>query len=255
MDRATRTSPLLTRAGFRHAFFTRHGGVSSGKYASLNFSSAAEDTLDNVAENLRRAASALGVSSEHLYFLSQVHGSVVHQLTASSDREQVLRREGDALMSLDPRVACGVRTGDCVPVLVADRRSGGVVAIHAGWRGVVAQVVASGVAALRSGAGADGDLLAAIGPHISQPAFEVSPEVAGELARMAPGVDVVSYDHGEKPHVNLRRIVRYQLSQLGLAEDAIDDVPGCTLLEPADWFSFRRDGAASGRHLSAIVAR
>ncbi|MBX3182767.1 MAG: peptidoglycan editing factor PgeF [Polyangiaceae bacterium] len=249
-----RTSPLLTAAGFRHAFFARRGGVSTGKYASLNFSSATGDSQENVLENLSRAARALGVASERVYFLTQVHGVEVHEVTRASDRERVLHREGDALVSLDPEVACGVRTADCVPVLVADRVSGGVAAIHAGWRGVAAGAVASGVAALRRLAGAEGELIAAIGPHISARAFEVSPEIAEELSRAAPGVDVVTRAEA-RPHVDLRRIVRHQLRQLGLAEGAIDDVPGCTVLEPGDWFSFRRDGAESGRHLSAIVAR
>ncbi len=250
-----RTSPLLTTHGFRHAFFTRHGGVSSGKYASLNFSSAAGDSQANVLENLGRAARALGVAPERVYFLTQVHGREVHELTEASHRERVLYQEGDALVSQSPAVACGVRTADCVPVLVADRRSGAVAAIHAGWRGVVGGVVMSGVAALRRVAGAESELIAAIGPHISAAAFEVSPEVADELSAAAPGAAVVTRAEGGKPHVDLRRIVRLQLRGLGLAERDIDDVAGCTFLEPESWFSFRRDGAESGRHLSAIVAR
>src|SRR4051812_47252069 len=70
-------SPLLERAGFRHAFFTRLGGVSDGAYSSLNFSIAVGDEPENVNENLRRAAHSLGVSVDRTYFLSQVHGREV----------------------------------------------------------------------------------------------------------------------------------------------------------------------------------
>jgi len=208
-----------------------------------------------VEENLRRAALALEVDPAHVYFLSQVHGSTVEVVDSSSERQSVWAREGDALMSRDPNVACGVRSADCVPILVGDRSSGAVVAIHAGWRGTVRGVVAAAVGELRRAVGAAGDLVAAIGPHISLEAFEVSEEVAEELRRASPVPDVVHRSFGPKPHVDLRRIVRGQLEALGLPPDNVDDVMGCTLREPDRFFSFRGSGPKSGRHLSAIVAK
>jgi copper oxidase (laccase) domain-containing protein len=99
------------------------------------------------------------------------------------------------------------------------------------------------------------DLIAAIGPHISVARFEVSEEVALELSGVVPGLQVVERGHGPKPHVNLRRLVRAQLITLGLTSAAIDDVLGCTVGDDVAFFSYRRDGRVSGRHLSAIVAR
>jgi YfiH family protein len=248
-------SPVLQAAGFRHAFFTRRGGISTGPFASLSFSTSVGDEAAHVEENLRRAALALEVEPEHVYFLSQVHGSTVEAVDSRSDRRSVWAREGDALMSRDPKVACGVRSADCVPILMGDRSSGAVVAIHAGWRGTVRGVIAAAVTELRRVVGADGDLVAAIGPHISLEAFEVSDEVAAELLRASPDPDVVSRAFGPKPHVDLRRIVRGQLQALGLAPENVDDVMGCTLREPDRFFSFRGSGPRSGRHLSAIVAK
>lgn len=96
--------------------------------------------------------------------------------------------------------------------------------------------------------------VAAIGPHISLAAFEVSEDVALELAGASRDERaVVSRSFGRKPHVDLRRLVRQKLVALGLDEAEVDDVGGCTLGEPERFFSFRRDGARSGRHLSAIV--
>lgn len=246
-------SGLLRDAGFRHAFFTRRGGVSTGAYESLNFSAAVGDSPDHVAQNLERAAHALAVAPAHIYFLSQVHGAQAHVLEGGESRDEVLHLRGDALVSQAPDVACAVRSADCVPVLLGERRSGTVAAVHAGWRGVVAGAVRAAVERLRSVVGDDGDLAAAIGPHISLDAFEVSEDVALELAHASPVHDVVARDRGPKPHVNLRRIVRAQLEALGLPHDAIDDVWGCTVSEPEWFFSFRRDGPKSGRHLSAIV--
>ena len=248
-------SPLLIAAGFRHAFFTRRGGVSRGPFATLSFSVGAGDDADAVAKNLERAARALGVDPGHVYFLSQVHGRVARTLDGTADWTDITQREGDALVSVDPRVACGVRSADCVPVLVADRASGAVAAAHAGWRGVVAGVVESAVSELRALAGGRGNLVAAIGPHISLEAFEVSEEVASELAGASPDPAVVERQHWPKPHVDLRRLVRAKLAALGLPDRQVDDVAGCTVGSAELFFSFRRDGPRSGRHLSAIVPR
>jgi polyphenol oxidase len=246
-------SALLSRAGFRHAFFTRAGGVSTGPYESLSFSVAVGDSPENVVRNLERAATVLGVPAGRIYFLSQVHGTATLTVDGREPRERVLEREGDAVLSSVSDLACGVRSADCVPVLVGDRRSGAAVAIHAGWRGVVRGAVESGVSELCRLSGDDAELIAAIGPHIREQAFEVSPDVAAELAAVSPVPAVTWPPGGGKPHVSLVRIVTAKLLALGVADRNIDDVGGCTALEPERFFSFRRDGKTGGRHLSAIV--
>jgi YfiH family protein len=245
-------STLLEEAGFRHAFFTRLGGVSEGAHESLNFSATTGDVPARAEENLRRGAQVLGVLPERVYFLHQVHGTEAYFLQGDENREQIHATSGDALVSRNPRIACGVRTADCVPVLLADPTTGIVGAAHAGWRGAAAGVVARTIEAMR-GAGAEGPLLAAIGPHISVRAFEVSEDVARELATASPDPGVISRGFGPKPHVDLRMLLHAQLRALGVT--SVDDVPGCTVSEPARFFSYRRDGQQSGRHLSAIVAR
>jgi polyphenol oxidase len=246
-------SSLLRDAGFRHAFFTRRGGVSSGAYESLSFSIAAGDTANNVRENLERAGIALGVPGARIHFLSQVHGRVARVLNGDEDQTALIHVEGDALVSRAPGLACGVRSADCVPVLIADRRSGAVAAAHAGWRGAVQGVVSAALEALRALV-PNPDLIAAIGPHISLAAFEVSEDVAETILKASRDPDIVDRSYA-KPHVDLRRMLRAELVSQGLSHAAVDDVRGCTVLEPERFFSFRRDGKASGRHLSAIVPR
>jgi YfiH family protein len=160
--------------------------------------------------------------------------------------------EGDAVVALRGELACGVRSADCVPILLGDLQSGAVAAVHAGWRGVVAGVVGAAVQGLRAEIGAEGELVAAIGPHISVAAFEVGEDVAAELGRASDARDVVVRSEAHF-RVDLRRIVRAQLTATGMDASAIDDVFGCTMGEPERYFSFRRDGQKSGRHLSAIV--
>ena len=248
-------SPLLRAAGFRHAFFTRRGGVSQGAYKSLNFSFVVGDVVERVRENFARAAAALGVAPSRVYCLAQVHGASVCELGSGENWEKLLDTPGDALVGRHPDLACCVRIADCVPVLIASHASGAAAAVHAGWRGTVAQVVDAAVARLRATGTDEADLVAAIGPHISQDAFEVSEQVAAELEAASPALGVALRRHGCRPRVSLRQIIRAQLHRAGLDPGAIDDVRGCTVRQPELFFSHRRDGRFSGRHLAAIVPR
>ncbi len=248
---------MLRAAGFRHAFFTRVGGVSRGPYESLNFSVSVGDEPERVRDNLALAAAALGVETDAMFFLSQVHGTAVEEVTGALSREpgardRFMQREADAVLSAVPGVAVAVRTADCVPILVGDRASGAAVAIHAGWRGVVRGVIEAALARLGASPATARELVVAIGPHIGPSAFEVGADVAAELEAASPESGVVALAGG-KPRVALGRIVRAKLRALGIPESQIDDVPGCTFSEPERFFSFRRDGRVSGRHLSAIV--
>lgn len=228
--------------------------MSAAPWDTLNFALNVGDDPVAVHENFARAARSLGV--DRIYIVSQIHGTAAQVLTGVEDPADVRVRPGDIVISKTPGVACGVRSADCVPVLVGDRRSGAAAAIHSGWRGTVANAAAAGVAALRSLIGGPGDLVAAVGPHIEACCFEVGEDVAKQLAGCSSlGEDAVRPGAGGKPHVNLRGIVRAQLRAAGVDAEAIEDVPGCTAHD-VEWFhSFRRDGQRSGRLLSTIVAR
>ncbi|MBN2192023.1 MAG: peptidoglycan editing factor PgeF [Polyangiaceae bacterium] len=248
-------SPVLRRAGFRHAFFTRKGGVSTGPFATLNFSRSVGDAEANVEANLERAAATLGVPRANLFLLTQVHSAIVVELGPGDVATNTAERSGDALVAARGGRACCVRVADCVPILLADRVSGAVAAVHAGWRGVAADIVGLAVAALRRAVAREVELVAAIGPHISTAAFEVGDDVATILAGIAPERAVVQRSPLGRPHVDLGNLVRVQLERAGVASDDIDDVPGCTVADADRFFSYRRDGARSGRHLAAIVSQ
>lgn len=246
------SSRLLEEAGFSHGFFTRQGGVSTGIFDSLNFVTGTGDTQENVERNLAIIAEPLGVDPAHIYFLSQVHGVDHSVADGSEDRCEFARQEGDIVLTRASKVAAAIRTADCVSVLLACRSTGWVAACHAGWQGCERGVVVAAVARLREQGATD--LIAAIGPHISLKAFEVDEDVALRLQHASPDKDIIDRTY-ERPHVDLRKMVRAQLKSVGLPDDAIDDVMGCTVLEPERFFSFRRDKNPSGRLLSAIVGR
>jgi polyphenol oxidase len=246
------TSSGLLRAGFAHGFPTRRGGVSVGPFASMSFSRAKEPA-EHVEENLRRLARAVGYAPEDLFEVSQVHGAGV--VRPAPDRSVTLlpsraaRSEADAIVIAGG--AAGVRVADCVPVLVGAVDTGEAAAIHAGWRGVVKGVIGAALAEL-----GPGRKVAAIGPCIGACCFEVGDDVAAQIAEAArePGVVVAGRTRGAKAHVDLRLSVRAVLRAAGLADADIEDVAGCTRCDEERFFSYRRDGERSGRHLAVIVA-
>lgn len=250
-------APLLTREGFSHGFSTRRGGVSRPPFESLNLATHVGDDPAHVAENQRRFAAWLGSAQSDVYTLSQVHGAQVVEVAVGDAPEAVRLRQGDALLA-PGGLALGIRSADCVPVLIADPVSRWVAAAHAGWRGVVAGVVPATVQSLCAAAAAEPSrLCAAYFPHIRSCCFEVDASVAAQLQGASPGGEscVRSGQRGgvEKPHVALDTIVRAQLMAAGLDPGRIEDVAGCTCCDDSLFFSYRRDGAHSGRHLTAIV--
>ncbi len=227
--------------------------MSEGPFASLNCSPDVGDHAEHVRENLARVAQALGLSSERVYVARQVHDRGVLVLDGSESTPTVARTAADAIVSSAAATGCGVRTADCVPILLADPESGRSAALHAGWRGVVREVIASTIEQLVALGSRRAALLAAIGPHIGPDAFEVGDDVALELSRASNAEGVVRRTSDGKAHVHLARIVQAQLCAAGLSRASIEQVPGCTYSDGSRYFSYRRDGKRSGRMLSVIV--
>ena len=246
-------APLLTAQGFGHGFSTRLGGVSASPFDSLNLVPGVGDDPGHVAENQRRFAERVGFSPARLFCVQQVHGAQVQHVAPGADPQAIAQLQGDALVAEDGAV--GVRTADCVPILLADPQSRCVAAVHAGWRGVCAGVVGEAVRALSELASAPpARLIGAVFPHIRRCCFEVGDDVASQLQAAAPGQPCSHVGPSGRPHVALDLLVRAQLVAAGVASASVDDIAGCTCCDPNRFFSYRRDGRHSGRHLAVIVA-
>jgi YfiH family protein len=231
-------SPLLAR--FRHGFTTRDGGVSAGPFASLNLGGAVGDDPGAVAENWRRLAAETGLGFARV---RQVHGDRVVPLDAGGPPCE----EADAVTTAAPGVAACVSVADCVPVLLADPRSGAVAAVHAGWRGSLARIAARAVEALVRAHGArPEELLAAVGPSIGPCCYEVSEDLArqfreafGDAALPAP-----------------RRLDLWHANAAALAEAGVrraDVLRRCTSCERERFFSHRRDRGRTGRQVGFVA--
>jgi YfiH family protein len=160
-------------------------------------------------------------------------------------------------MSADARTAPAIRTADCVPVLIACTETGVVCAVHAGWRGIVAGVVPQAIGAMRAAHGArPGGMVAAIGPCIGRDVYEVGPDVAAEFAKVVGDAFVLPAGGGRaKEHIDCFGAVRSQLKACGIPAESVDGEELCTVATPREFFSYRRDGARSGRMASVVVPR
>jgi len=173
---------------------TRHGGVSAGRYATLNLSFAVGDEAANVRENRRRAAAALGAGPADFVFAAQVHGRRA-EVVSAADRGRGTLTAGDAagpadaLVTAAPGMVLAILVADCVPIILYDPAAHVLACVHAGWRGTVARTAEAALAAMRSLGTRPRDVIAGIGPAVAADSYQVGEEVAG-AARDAFGEQV-----------------------------------------------------------------
>jgi YfiH family protein len=175
--------PALDRYPVDALVTTRHGGVSAGDYATLNLSFGVGDRPQDVLENRRRAAAALGGDLADFVFGSQVHGAVARVVTRT-DRGRGAAvadagvGEADALVTGDPGTALGAVVADCVPIVLYDPGAHVIACVHAGWRGTAARVTDAALAAMVTLGTRPADVIAGIGPAIGPDRYQVGEDVA-----------------------------------------------------------------------------
>ena len=210
---------------------------------------------DNEAE-WRAVAALAGVEHDRLLLLHQVHGSTIASAPVGR-REAWTRPEADAAVSNDPSSALVVRVADCAPILIGDRRTGVVAAVHAGWRSTMQMIAIDAVQTLRSEYGVNpSDLVAAIGPSLGRCCGEMGEEVVE--AFRADGYSDADLDRwfsrtaGRRPHFDLWRANRDQLEGAGVPPASIFAADLCTKTHASTFHSYRAAGQAVGR-MAAVI--
>ncbi len=243
----------LTR--IRHGYFSRSGGVSQGVYASLNGGVGSNDAPDKVAENRARMAAALGVPPDRLLTAHQIHSPDVAVVDKPWTRET--RPRADAIVTRTPRLAIGVSTADCGPLLLADAKARVIGAAHAGWRGALTGVIEATVAAMEALGAERSRIAAALGPTIRQPNYEVGPEfVERFLAADANNARFFApSDRAGHALFDLTGYIADRVQRAGIVD--FEDLGLCTYAEPERFFSYRRTTKLGepdyGRHINAIA--
>ena len=246
---------LSKLARIRHGFFTRGGGVSRGVYASLNGGVGSNDAPDKVAENRARMATALGVPPDHLLTAYQIHSSEVAVVDKPWSPQN--RPRADAIATRTPHLAIGVSTADCGPLLFADTQARVIGAAHAGWRGAFTGVIEAVIAAMEN-LGADRSrIMAALGPTIRQPNYEVGPEFVERFVTADRDNErfFAPSDRAGHAMFDLTGYIAGRIQRAGIVH--FEDLGLCTFADPERFFSFRRTTKLGepdyGRHINAIA--
>jgi hypothetical protein len=280
-----------------HGFSTRIGGGSNLHGARvLNLGFTEWDSAEAVSQNRRKFLGTLEAEDMPLVTLRQIHSDVAHLIpspaterpapAAPSAKPSAVssapQLQGDALLTCQPGLLLAAQTADCVPILLADTARRAVAAVHAGWRGTLARVVAKTVGRMRLEFGTrPADIVAAIGPAIGRCCYEVGPEVAqaflaqfpsaaqwfdgpfdrlalGEEPNFLPWLSMVPPGHETPPErvrLDLRAANRWQLIDAGVPPRNIAVTTLCTACRTDLLFSYRREGPRTGRHMAVIGIR
>ena len=239
---------------FEHGFFTRKGGVSEGIFEGLNCGRGSSDLASAVEQNRTKVAAALDVTPENLRSVHQYHSNIAIIVENSITMPP---QKADAMVCKSPGMALGILTADCAPVLFADRKSGIVGAAHAGWKGAVGGVLEATLDAMEN-LGADrANISVAIGPCISQRAYEVGPEFVERILDEDPEFGrFFAGGQGDKAQFDLPGFTLFRLRNADV--ERAEWIGHCTFSDPTRFYSYRRTTHAGepdyGRLISVIKA-
>jgi len=243
----------VSLGGLPHGFLGRRGGTSTGELAGLNVGYGSKDDRSAIDENRRLAIAALLEDAE-LATVHQIHSAEAVTIQRPWAHDQ--RPRADAMVTDRPNLLIGILTADCAPVLFADHRAAVVGAAHAGWRGALAGVTDSTIAAMERLGARREDIHAAVGPCIGQPSYEVDGDFRARfVAQDADNARFFVAENGGKPHFDLEGYVVHRLIAAGI--DEIEALNLDTYADADRFYSYRRSthrGEADyGRQLSAIA--
>lgn len=224
----------------RAFFSTRLNGVSQGAYQGLNVSFHVGDKREYVAENRDRFLQTCGVQTADLCYAKQVHSNRILNVSHTG-----YQGEGDGLMTHHADQYLSVTVADCLSVFLYHPHKGLIALLHAGWRGIVNNIISSTLTCFQHNDCDTADLRAAIAPHIQSCCFTVKKDVADYFSshyKRRLAVDQWS--------VNLQALVSDQLQQHNV--HFIEETTQCTGCESQLFFSYRRDGKQSGRMMALM---
>lgn len=250
------TSPLLDSYGIPHLFATRHGGVSTGVFESLNFAAGSgdeRDSFENLFKNHAIAANAIGFGADDIVRTRQGHTDVV-EIVGVSHKGIGLSKpqfdyDVDGLVTREKGVLLSVRSADCVPVLLYDVKKDIAGAVHSGWLGTKKQISVKAVELFKSFGSNPEDILVAMGPAIKSCCYQVGEEFYNHF----PGHLSAFSVKNSKIYLELTDIIAKDLINIGIKNENMDICPLCTCCEEEYFFSHRRQGPNRGT-MAAFIA-
>lgn len=246
---------ILEKTGLvSQAFSTRMGGVSKGDFATMNFSFTRGDNREDVLENYRRMAAALGVDMNRMILTWQTHTTNVRRVTAEDEGKGVVRdrdyRDVDGLITDIPGITLVTFFADCVPLYFLDPVHRAIGLSHSGWRGTVKRMGQVTVDAMKEAFGSrPEDIIACVGPSICKDCYEVGAEVAeeffGAFDETYHNVILLKNPDG-KYQLDLWKANEIVLTEAGIKKENLAVTNICTYCNPDLLFSHRRSAERRG---------
>ena len=253
----------LEQDGFVNGFSTRLGGVSAMPADALSLAGFNDDAAENILENRRRFLK-LFPGAWALAGCWQVHGADVRVVQTKEEAKPAENERGDTIycdviVSNAKGVLAGVKTADCVPILLGDPMTGAFAAVHAGWRGTLATAVLAAIERLAKEYDVNPEnLRAAIGASAGPCCYEVGAEVIDAFtSRFANADRLFAPTRPGHAMVDLPQANRAQLKSAGVSEERIHIAPICTMCRTDLFFSYRKEKSLHGKvgRLMAVVGR
>ena len=237
-----------------HGFFNKKGGKSTGIYKSLNCGVGSFDSKKNVLNNLKIVCKKINCSSKNLILLNQIHSSKFYFINKNYKFKKK-KLNGDALITNVKKIALGVLVADCVPVLIYDKNLKIISAIHAGWKSVYKEIIKKVVKFLIKKGSNTKNLVAVIGPSISEKSYEVQKDLKGKFLKKDKQSKFFFKIRKNKTYFGLNKNVYYHLKKLGI--ENLEIIKKNTFDPKNNFFSARRSIQNKendyGRNISVIM--
>lgn len=231
-------------------FVTDRNTLAERDDFTLSYSS--HPDRDVIKTNRSRLAFSMGVEEDQLFMPQQVHKTRIVHVSQNTSKEEL--KETDALITDEKNICIAVMSADCVPVLLYDKRHHAIAAVHSGWRGTVARILEKTLREMKSSFGTNGkDIIACIGPSVSQESYEVGEEVRDEVHKAFGREHSLMIHHSDtKAKLDLWKANQVQLIEFGVPQTQIEISDLCTVKNNNHFFSARKGDA--GRFAAGIMS-
>ena len=236
-----------------HGFFNSKGGFSKGIYESLNCGIGSKDLKKNVVRNLEKVAKQINTTKQNIILLNQVHSNKVINVRDIFK----IRRIGDGLITNRKKLALGILTADCAPILIFDPKKKIIAALHAGWKGAFKDIIGKTINKLNQKGSKSKDLIAVVGPCISIKNYEVKKDFLNKFLQKSKKNIKFFKSYNKKIYFSLNSYIKSQLINMKVKK--IEIIHKNTFPKKNNFFSSRRSIKNKfndyGRNISIIMIK
>ena len=236
-----------------HGFFNSKGGYSNGIYESLNCGIGSKDLKKNVVRNLEKVAKQINTTKQNIILLNQVHSNKVFNVRDIFKK----RRIGDGLITNRKKLALGILTADCAPILIFDPKKKIIAALHAGWKGAFKDIIGKTINKLNQKGSKSKDLIAVVGPCISIKNYEVKKDFLNKFLQKSKKNIKFFKLYNKKIFFSLNSYIKSQLINMKVKK--IEIIHKDTFPKKNNFFSSRRSIKNKfndyGRNISIIMIK